>query len=485
MPAGQPLESRVEAEAVPSARTRLALSAAAGLDLLRRLDEAGLHELRSAFRERARLQVDPADLEMLPEADRARIRLLLRGSLDGFRLLQATEQAIAEFAPEVLREGALAVWRQWREAKRRRFDQPGPSGETWVDSRLEHRCSIATAAPDEAVVLRVDQYAGGRLDWYSFNVDAAVPPHKVDVPTGVARMFRREVETLAVPLAYAGMPASRYWQFEEGAVYFGGIEAGPADLGRLLVAEFATIYSDDWFLAPVRFPIGCLARVERVSVRNTFGERHTVRSCAEWDEEQAASGKAPWLALVPSLSSTLHGAPLETVSFVRDEAANLAWAIEEHIETAGGRSLSRRLTANIARRRDAGAQAGSASASADDGDAAWRYRLQTPVPPYWIPLVPERPDPRSAAVVLCRARMLAWSELEDAQEAGAMGNLLTPTRRFVLHEEEIPRGGVQVTRQWQVARGADGSLHLWMARHKRPGKGERGSGLQYDKMLRI
>ena len=81
--------------------------------------------------------------------------------------------------------------------------------------------------------------------------------------------------------------------------------------------------------------------------------------------------------------------------------------------------------------------------------------------------------------------MLAWAELEDPQEAGATGNLLTPTRRFVLHEEEIPRGGVQVTRQWQVARGADGSLHLWMARHKRPGKGERGSGLQYDKMLRI
>jgi hypothetical protein len=307
---------------------------------------------------------------------------------------------------------------------------------------------------------------------------------------------------LAVPLAYAGMPASRYWQFEEGAVYFGGIEAGPADLGRLLVAEFAIVYSDNWFLVPVRFPIGCLARVEGISVRNTFGERHAVRSCAEWDEKEAAggrafaffelsgdasaaSGKAPWLALVPSLSSTLHGAPLETVSFVRDEAANLAWAIEERIETAGGRSLSRRLTVNIARQRGRGAQPEAASASAgEDDDAPWRYRLQTPVPPYWIPLVPERPDPRSAAVLLRRARMLAWSELEDPQEAGAKGTLLMPTRPFVLHEEEIPRGGVQVTRQWQVARGADGSLHLWIARQKLPGRGERGSGLQYDQVLR-
>ena len=496
LPAGQPLESRVEAEAVPSAQAQFALATAAGLDLLRRLDEAGLHELRSVFRSHAGLQVDAAQVERLPAADQARIRLLLRGALDGFQLMQATEQAIAKMVPEPLRQDALPVWRRWRDAQRRRFDQPGPSGETWTASRLEHRFSIATAAQDHTVVLRADQYAGGRLDWYSFDVDAKAPPHKTKPPVKLAKPRQRELETLAVPLSYAGMPASRYWQFEEGAVYFGGIEAGPADLGRLLVAEFATVYSDDWFLVPVRFPVGCLARVEGVTVRNTFGERHTVRSCAEWDEQRArggrafaffeltgdpsaASGQTPWLALVPSLSSTLHGAPLETVSFVRDEAANLAWAIEERIETAGGRSLPRRLTANVARQGQ-----GRAATGADDADAPWRYRLQTPVPPWWIPLVPERPDSRSAAVVLRRARMLGWSELDDPGQAGAKGTLLRPTEPFVLHEEEIPRGGVQVTRQWQVARGADGSCHLWLARQKRPGRGERGSGLQYDTMLR-
>jgi hypothetical protein len=500
LPLGQPLESRVEAEAVPAPQARLALSAAAGVDLLRRLDEAGLRKLRGVFRARARLQVDRDQVEALPATDQARVRLLLRGALDGFRLLQASERAIGDMVPEPLREAALAVWRQWRNAQRQRFDQPGPSGETWVDNRLEHRFSIATAAPDHAVVLRAEQYTGGRLDWYSFDIDARMPPHNVEVPPHAARLVRRELETLAVPLAYAGMPSSRYWQFEEGRVYFGGIEAGPADLGRLLVAEFATVYSDDWFLVPVRFPIGCLARVEGISVRNTFGERQGVRSCAQWDEERpgsrsfaffelsgdrsAASGATPWLVLVPNLSSTLHGAPLEAVSFVRDEAANLAWAIEERIETVGGRSLSRRLTARDAAPQDAGARTERTSTGADEEDLPWRYRLQTPVPPYWIPLVPERPDPRSAAVVLRRARMLAWGEFKDPREPGAKGTFLTPTRPFLLHEEEIPRGGVQVTRQWQVARGADGSFHLWIARQKRPGRGERGSGLEYDKVFR-
>ena len=38
--------------------------------------------------------------------------------------------------------------------------------------------------------------------------------------------------------------------------------------------------------------------------------------------------------------------------------------------------------------------------------------------------------------------------------------------------------------RWQLARGADGKPHVWMARRKRPGRGERRSGLGYDVMKR-
>jgi hypothetical protein len=307
-----------------------------------------------------------------------------------------------------------------------------------------------------------------------------------------------------VPLAYGGMPATRYWQFEEGAIYFGGIEAGPADLGRLLVAEFATIGSDNWYLVPIRLPIGSLARVETMTVRNTFGERLPIESTSVWDREKgggddrlfamfelsgddsAERGEAAWLALVPSLASTLHGEPLERVSFVRDEAANLAWAIEERVEIATGRSLPRRLMSGIAmqegRRRKEDQKPGVPPTTAPEDP--WRYRLQSATPPYWIPLLPERLDDRSAQIMLRRARMLAWSELDDPAHAGPKGRVLTPDRPFTLHEEEIPRGGVEVTRQWQVARSADGGFHVWLARHKRPGRGERGSGLGFDQTLR-
>ena len=106
------------------------------------------------------------------------------------------------------------------------------------------------------------------------------------------------------------------------------------------------------------------------------------------------------------------------------------------------------------------------------------------MPPYWIPLVPERVDADSPQVRLRRARMLAWEELEDPSVAGPKGRVLAPQRPLVLQEEEIPATGAQVTRRWQLARGADGRPHLWMARRKRPGRGERGSGLGYDLMDR-
>jgi hypothetical protein len=239
-------------------------------------------------------------------------------------------------------------------------------------------------------------------------------------------------------------------------------------------------------------------------VRTTFGESFDVRSTAQWDEEAPGAGRAwaffelsgdpsptrgqaPWLLVAPALPTPQNGPPLESVSFVRDEEANLVWAIEERLETATGDSVRRRLMTGLAPEPEPEAQPEPEPSEPEppaSENGAWGYRLQSPVPPYWIPLVPERPDPESAQVRLRRARMLAWEELEDPSVAGAKGRVLAPERPLWLHEEEVPQTGAQVTRRWQLARGADGRPHLWMTRRKRPGRGERGSGLGYDTMDR-
>ena len=475
---------------------RVAVSGEAGLQLLRRLDEGGLGHLRAKLRSAYRLAVPAGALAGLPPREQRRLRLMERGSIDGLRALDDGREKLVGFAEPADRPAIERAVDAWREEQIGRFDLPGVSGETWMDNRLEYRFSITAQATQGEVVMNAEEYPGGRLDWHAFDV-AAAPPAPPDGPFKVLPIggpTQRELDVLPVPLTYAGMPASSFWEVEEGAVYFGGVEAGPADLARLTVAEFAIVYSNDYFLFPARFPAGCIARVTRLVVRNTFEESFDVSSSAELDEQAPGTGRAwaffelsgdpspargqpPWLLLVPALPTPQNGPPLESVSFVRDEEANLAWAIEERLETATGGSIRRRLMAGMA----AEPPTPGVARAADD---AWRYRLQSPVPPYWIPLVPERVDPASAQVRLRRARMLAWEELDDPSVAGPKGRVLAPERAFALHEEEIPTTGAQVTRRWQLARGADGRPHLWMARRKRPGRGERGSGLGYDVMER-
>jgi len=53
----------------------------------------------------------------------------------------------------------------------------------------------------------------------------------------------------------------------------------------------------------------------------------------------------------------------------------------------------------------------------------------------------------------------------------AFGRILNPDlgRALELHEEEVPREGVRVTRHYQYARWFDGSIHLWIGRRKPTG----------------
>ncbi len=78
-------------------------------------------------------------------------------------------------------------------------------------------------------------------------------------------------------VTYPGMPASRLWEFEDGRVNFGAVEAQPEDLGRLLLSGFALVYGANWLLVPLEVPVGALVRITRFDVRDTFGRVTTRR----------------------------------------------------------------------------------------------------------------------------------------------------------------------------------------------------------------
>jgi hypothetical protein len=288
------------------------------------------------------------------------------------------------------------------------------------------------------------------------------------------------LSSLATPLEFAGMPASRWWEFEDHDVDFGDLAGGPDDLARSIIAAYAMVAGDDWLIVPCTLTSGSIARVTSLRVLDDFGQRTVITATAVGDERAATRPwrffelsadpgpgrtEAPMLFLPPVVATTEQGRPLESVEFRRDEMANLAWAIERRIESQAGRAVDR--------------EAGGAPPRRDRDDVEgndWRYRLSTDVPDHWVPLVPVRIDGASPQIVLRRGRIALEGDAQPAK-----GRILEPERPFVMREEEIPVGGIRVTRRYQVTRGGDGKVRAWVGRHKAPAGGPmRRTPLRFD-----
>ena len=171
--------------------------------------------------------------------------------------------------------------------------------------------------------------------------------------------------------------------------------------------------------------------------------------------------------LPPVIPTVEQSRPLESVEFRRDEMANMAWAIERRVESQAGRPVDR--------------EAGTSTTLGDRHEVTgddWRYRLSTDVPDHWVPLVPVRINgttPKSCSV--------AGGSPPRAKAHPAKGRILEPEHPFVMREEEIPVGGIQVNRRYQAARGADGKVNVWVGRHKAPSGGPmRRTPLRFDRL---
>ncbi len=477
-PGTQPWEKVVEQTAEPDfGAAGLFATSRAAARLIRMLQAHGHSSTVDSLRRRFPLRHEGTS----PTVD-----LLARWSVNVSAVAAANDAELG------LDPAALAVvtqWRQWLSAGTVARDST-----SWSQERMEYSCSVAAATPHGEAVLMIREHTGGPLDWFSCDLSTdPADTHGLTASAGHTTV----ATSLPATVRYHGMPASRWFEFEDGAVNFGDIEAGPADLARLLVAEFATIFGNDWYMVPLRTPAGSLVRVVEVEVFDAFGGRVCVPSTARADFERVGSARAwrmfeltgdeptagpgaPWLFAPPSLASSLEGPVLERVTFARDEAANLAWGIEQLIEGPLGRAVDR------ASQWDARTASPASEESTSDGPQnLWRYRLGGEAPPWWIPFVAERVDPDSAQIRLRRGRLQSWAELTaDADLVGPHSQLLDPRRPRWLFEEEIPTGGVRVERRWQAARWHDGSLHAWLQQRKRPGRAERGSGLRWDLLRR-
>jgi len=91
-------------------------------------------------------------------------------------------------------------------------------------------------------------------------------------------------------------------------------------------------------------------------------------------------------------------------------------------------------------------------------------------------------------IVLRPFRTLS-SRASTASEARPQTRLLRegldePVRqRYFVHEEEVPRVGIEVTQAFQRTRWIDGAVYVWLGISKQVGRGERSSGLRFDDIV--
>jgi hypothetical protein len=144
---------------------------------------------------------------------------------------------------------------------------------------------------------------------------------------------------IPAPVSFRGMPAMRFWEFEDAQVDFGAVDAGPADLVRMLLVEFALTYGNDWFVIPIELDVGSLCRTRSLVIMDTFGIRTLIKPSSELGEpytswrmfqHTSVRGNGPTspvsnlFFLPPTLLRSLESRPIEEVLFLRDELANLA-----------------------------------------------------------------------------------------------------------------------------------------------------------------
>jgi hypothetical protein len=182
------------------------------------------------------------------------------------------------------------------------------------------------------------------------------------------------------------------------------------------------------------------------------------------------------LLIAPALASGLQGRAIEEVLLLRDEMANMAWAVERAVEGAHGLPVDR-ATANYERAPDPPPPSATSE--------TLRYRLRTDVPGHWFPLLPQRLQSSDPSMILRLGAMPAVQPDGSIAPIRPLGRLLvpaTPGAEVVLREEEVPREGARVTRAYQLARWFDGTTFLWLGRRKSVGRGEGSSGLVFDVM---
>jgi hypothetical protein len=441
----------------------------------------------------------------------------------------------------------------------------------WRTQQLDYRFQLShhEAGAASETCLLAPGYRSGDLDWYTFNARSEVG----------GDWTQRQVTTHPTRISVGGT-SPRWWAFEDAATDFGQMDVDTTDLARLALMQFVLIYGDDWFGVPLPVRLADpdrhqpaqpqLARIKAVRIQTVFGEELILPSARRPDAARPDKNPLlrwevftlsvppdparPWigdpdepglrdgrfvnpdpdvpdtgdiLLIMPTAAYRQESPPIEEVRFLRDEGANMVWAVEQWVVNGLGRPaagfnaqqdrIMREREATIAAlvrrvveierelagdnpssgqrqdleteaqaKRDEIERLRAERAPASDGGVP-RYRLATEVPENWIPFVPAQRwlSEDLVSVQLRRAQMLSNVDEGKPVQIRSMSRLLELDDDPLiwppeLDEEVVPSSGLRVQLTGQRVRWMAGKTYVWLGRKVLTGRGEGSSGLRFD-----
>ena len=398
----------------------------------------------------------------------------------------------------------------------------------WKPSNLEYSfaCSLPNAGAEKNTILNAEEYYHGHLDWYSFDINLKNDGTGLGSPASIDETENVKTEILTIipsEARFGGMPNSRWWEFEDGATDFGNLDAETTNLAKILLAEFALMFSNDWFVIPYTVPAGSVSEVKGIVVTDSFGEQTLVQAAGQGDandwtawtmfnmsktaDSHGYTGKVdPRIYIPPVVNTSQESKPLESVEMVRDEIANMVWGVESIIPDllgggADGNGAAQALTNyfNNLERKDEKVPVEIPE------EVKLRYQLGNTVPENWIPFLPTHLPAQNRAIQLQRASMPRWFNKEFTQirpitsilREGMHNDESTSEYLFVnsqaenqvspffIYEEEVTRNGLVIQFAWQRTRWYNGKIVCWYGGRKKTSRGEGASGLTFDSIIDV
>jgi hypothetical protein len=193
------------------------------------------------------------------------------------------------------------------------------------------------------------------------------------------------------------------------------------------------------------------------------------------------AGRDDFLFVPPVLSFREESKPFEEVHFMRDEGANMVWAVEHMVRNSLGNPVKGFDAQNERREREMVGGAASTDIPKDNSTMPV-YRLAGTVPDNWIPYVPVHAGGSGLKDIdeLFSIKLRQAEMMSKDNDHEPMTSILNRGDLEWVNEESVPRAGVKVQLTKQRVRWIDGKTYVWLGRKVVTGKGEGSSGLRFD-----